>query len=120
MQASRNQTLPEFDPRKQRPDQMRQNWEKMLTAYEHGDVRHPLKAPQPQAVLVTRNDNDEKLQVIAETVAFVDANQVIPLNWKLSNRQKQGYLLSWQICARTGTSLRATLDRYFTRSDQQP
>lgn len=61
---------------------------------------------------------DLKSLVIVESIPFFDSNQVIPLNWKLSKREKLGYLYSWDRTDDINETLRPTLDRYFTRCDQ--
>ena len=40
--------------------------------------------------------NTDKLPVVIQTIRFENADQVIPLNWKLSKRQKLWYLLAWE------------------------
>jgi hypothetical protein len=53
--------------------------------------------------------------VVIQAVHFIGPGQVVPLNWKLSNLQKEGYLLSWKLASESGTPLRRVLDQYFTR-----
>jgi len=109
--------MPQFDPRKQRPTEIRKNWEKMLTDFEQApDQQLQLDPPVMEAVVAPESDDAAEPPVIVQSISFVDANQVIPLNWKLSNRQKQGYLLAWRLCSGNGTELRRTLDRCFTRT----
>ena len=116
---NRRPDIPEFDPRKLQPTEIRQNWEKMLTEFEEKGSPQQLDPPRMEATFDNQaTDQASEPPVIVQSIAFVDANQVIPLNWKLSNRQKQGYLLSWRLCADTDTQLRGTLDRYFTRSSE--
>jgi hypothetical protein len=111
--------IPAFDKRKLSKSSIRNNWERMLDKY--GSSEKGLSVPTkilPKAVMeegakVSRDESP----VIVQTISFVEANQSIPLNWKLSNRQKLGYLLAWDICASEGTPLRQTLDRYFHRTD---
>ena len=117
--SNRGPDIPEFDPRKQQPTEIRQNWEKMLTEFEEKGSPQQLDPPRMEATFDNQStDQESEPPVIVQSIAFIDANQVIPLNWKLSNRQKQGYLLSWRLCADTDTQLRRTLDRLFTRSSQ--
>ena len=92
----------------------------MLDKFESAE-----KGPSAPTKIVPKAVMDEGAQgsrdkspVIVETISFVEANQSIPLNWKLSNRQKLGYLLAWDICASEGTPLRQALDRYFHRKDR--
>jgi hypothetical protein len=110
--------IPSFDKRKLSQSVIRNNWERMLDKFESSEKAFSAR-PEilPKAVIdegaqVSSND----APVIVQTISFVDANQSIPLNWKLSNRQKLGYLLAWDICAGEGTPLRETLDRYFHRT----
>ncbi|WP_182870676.1 patatin-like phospholipase family protein [Rhodopirellula sp. JC639] len=111
--------IPEFDPRKQQPIEIRKNWEKMLTDFEARGSQQMLAPPSFEATFDNQTrDKEGEAPVIVQTIAFVDANQVIPLNWKLSNRQKQGYLLAWRLCSAADTQLRRTLDRYFTRRSE--
>ena len=88
----------------------------MLERFESEDLADPEVSEQGmEATFQVPADDEHEPPVIVQTIAFVDANQAIPLNWKLSNRQKMGYLLSWHLRAGAGTPLRHTLDRYFTR-----
>jgi len=111
--------IPAFDRRTKQPSEIRENWEKMLKKYE-SELPDDLKrnGPPPVGATVDNQTGDtlSEPQVVVQTIRFVDANQVIPLNWKLSNRQKQGYRLAWRLCSDTGTTLRQTLDQYFTRA----
>ena len=70
----------------------------------------------------TPNENGEVVDkslkeapVIVESIRFRDAGQSIPLSWKLSQRQKLWYLLSWQKIDELNPNLRRTLGKYFTR-----
>lgn len=111
--------MPEFDKRKLSKSEIRKGWEQMLDNYQVTGNK-----PQPPPLLnlpkATVNDpNGVKTAeppVTVQTITFVEANQSIPLNWKLSNRQKLGYLLAWELCSGEGTRLRETLDRYFNRT----
>lgn len=58
---------------------------------------------------------DKGIMVIDETVPFFSYGQTIPLNWKLSKEQKQWYVRSWFMASNDGSSIRKTLDKYFTR-----
>ena len=114
--SSRGPDIAQFDPRKQAPTEIRENWERMLTDFEAKGIQQPFELPKAEATFEDQTTNlGSEPPVIVQTIAFIDANQVIPLNWKLSSRQKQGYLLSWRLCADSSTHLRRTLDRYFTR-----
>jgi hypothetical protein len=64
-----------------------------------------------EAILV---DRDTDAPVIVKTIRFYDADQSIPLSWKLSTRQKLGYWLSWADVEAMNPGLRGTLDRFFT------
>lgn len=59
--------------------------------------------------------SDRGMMVIDETVPFLSYGQTIPLNWKLSKEQKQWYLRSWFLASDSNSSIRRTLDKYFTR-----
>ena len=117
-QASGVAEIPEFDHRKKEPAEIRDNWEKMLNDFEATSTQQKLDPPPVQATFDNSSADEDEPPVVVQTVGFIDANQVIPLNWKLSNRQKQGYLLSWRLCAGSDTQLRRTLDRYFTRTSE--
>ena len=112
--------IPAFYKRKLPKSAIRKDWEQMLDKFESSEKSLSVptkilpKAVMDEGAQVSR----DKLPVIVETITFVEANQSIPLNWKLSNRQKLGYLLAWDICASEGTPLRQTLDRYFHRKDR--
>ena len=111
--------VPEFDKRKLSKSNIRKNWEQRLDKFEASgkESRIPHRANLPKATISEASDQlSDEPPVIVQTISFVDANQSIPLNWKLSNRQKLGYLLAWELCSGEGTPLRATLDRYFTRT----
>ncbi len=113
--------MPEFDKRKLSKNEIRKNWEQMLDTYQAtGKQTH--SAPRSNTTKSTMNVEDrariDDPPFIVQSITFVDANQTIPLNWKLSNRQKLGYLLAWELCASEGTPLRQTLDRYFNRIEK--
>ena len=61
-----------------------------------------------------RSSEAYELPVVVQAIRFENANQVIPLNWKLSKKQKVWYLLAWERCCGDGTKLKATLSRFFT------
>ncbi|XZE33128.1 patatin-like phospholipase family protein [Pirellulaceae bacterium SH501] len=114
--------VPAFDKRQHSKAEIRQNWEQMLDKFQAtGDVPFtPRQSNLPQATIDeggggTRNEPP----VIVQSITYKDANQSIPLNWKLSNRQKLGYLMAWKLCSSDGTQLRETLDRYFHRVEKQ-
>ena len=112
--------IPAFDRRTKRPSKIRENWEEMLKSYESESPDDSKRiGPPPFGAAMDNHTNDTSSEppVVVQTIRFVDANQIIPLNWKLSNRQKQGYLLAWRLCSGSGTSLRQTLDQYFTRAN---
>jgi len=111
--------MPEFDKRKLSKSDIRKNWEQRLDKFEASGEEPPIpqRANLPKATISEASEElRDEPPVIVQTISFVDANQSIPLNWKLSNRQKLGYLLAWELCSGEGTTLRATLDRYFTRT----
>ena len=66
------------------------------------------------------DEKELEVPVIVQTVAFHSADQVVPLNWKLSKEQKLWYLLSWDLCAAPNTSVRETLNRYFSPTTGDP
>lgn len=114
--------IPEFDKRKLDKAVVRQNWEKMLDKYEkNGEVpAYSQSGPPVQATVQVEETTPTQAStqpVVVQSIKFIDAYQSIPLNWKLSNRQKQGYLLAWNLCSASGTELRKTMDQYFTRRD---
>ncbi|XZE18623.1 hypothetical protein SH449x_003920 [Pirellulaceae bacterium SH449] len=121
-QASQQNSVEQlaFDKRRLSAQDIRKNWEEMLNKFEAS-----IEAPSiPSQTIVPKGTIDDGISktgieppVIMQTITFVDANQSIPLNWKLSNRQKLGYLLAWKLCSSEGTPLRETLDRYFRRTD---
>ena len=84
---------------------------------ETGSLDPPrrLAEQRVEAILV---DSDTDAPVIVETVRFYDADQSIPLSWKLSTRQKLGYWLSWTDVEAMNPGLRDTLDRFFTRRQE--
>jgi hypothetical protein len=110
--------VPQFDKRKFTKSEIRENWEQMLDEYQASSskLKAPSPAPLPKA---TSHDvaypQEVNSRVVIRTITFVHANQSIPLNWKLSNRQKLGYQFAWELCAGEGTALRETLNRYFNR-----
>lgn len=57
--------------------------------------------------------------VVVLTVRFEGGNQVIPLNWKLSNEQKLAYFNAWSCCSSDATPLRKSLDLLFTRKGNE-
>jgi len=114
--------IPELDKRKLDKAEVRRNWEKMLDEYEKdGDLPAYSQSGPPVQATVQVEESDptqaSKQPVIVQSVKFVDAYQSIPLNWKLSNRQKRGYLLAWKLCSMPDSELRKTLDQYFTQRD---
>lgn len=112
--------IPDFDKRTKPPEEIRENWETMLKEFETEMRANPQQRLEPPSLEGTSDELTEDAfsgtPVVVQTIRFVDADQVIPLNWKLSNQQKQGYLLAWRLCSGSGTALRKTLDRYFTRT----
>lgn len=110
--------LPELDPKQKSSQEIRETWDKMLDGFSSRPLtkREP-QPPEPRAGAVIDNRSDEENSsplVVLQTVRFINAEQTIPLNWKLSNRQKLGYLLAWELCAADETLLRSTLDEMFT------
>ncbi len=113
--------IPAFDKRRQPPQEIRESWEKMLKEFERDSTKQRIDPPLLEATVGGRPENARSgVAVVVQTIRFVDAEQVIPLNWKLSNKQKQGYLLAWRLCSDSGTGLRKTMDRYFTRTHNEP
>jgi hypothetical protein len=111
--------IPEFDKRKLPPNEIRKNWEQMLDRYIAGSDEQKTvpRAYLPKAMLQTGDKAQRNGPVVVvQTITFADGNQMIPLNWKLSNRQKQGYLLAWELCSGEDKPLRETLDLYFNRT----
>ena len=109
----------DFDRRKLSPTKIRENWEQKLDSYQadrkEKDATRNALSPKVSSIDNTETPNGE-LDLIVQTITFVDANQSIPLNWKLINRQKLGYLLAWELCSSEGTPLRQTLDQFFNRA----
>ena len=114
-------SLPIFNRRTQSPGEIQKKWQEMIDEFNIKDLGIPIEEastenPSFQATPTNQAEQDaDKLSVIVHSIAFVDANQTIPLNWKLSSRQKKEYLLSWWLRSRPSAPLRQTLDRYFTR-----
>jgi hypothetical protein len=110
--------IAEFDKDRYSPAQIRENWDKMLEDYQQRGAKSD-SIPRQDSTTTAISAEEEKAgnqrPVIVQSITFVDANQVIPLNWKLSNRQKLGYLLAWELCSAENSPLRQTLDRYFNR-----
>lgn len=110
--------LPNLDIMQKDPRVAREKWEKMLDGFSpksNADLDQHSASPRTGAVVDSEvaSDSTEGL-VVVQTVRFPAAGQTIPLNWKLSNRQKLGYLLAWKICSATGTPLRTKLNQLFT------
>ena len=61
----------------------------------------------------------EKDKLVVVRVQFPDFNQAVPLNWKLSKAQKLWYPLAWRICSGKNSTLRKTLDAFFTPALEQ-
>jgi hypothetical protein len=57
---------------------------------------------------------DEDQLVVVESIRFRDADQEIPLSWKLSKEQKLWYLLSWKKLDELNPNLRTTMGKYFS------
>ena len=75
----------------------------------------PKTTPPNQKTAEQEEQSKDESLIIVQTIPFVNNGQTIPLNWKLSEEQKIGYLLAWIDCSHEGTPLRKTLDRLFTR-----
>lgn len=111
--------IPAFNRRTKQPVKIRQNWEKMLKDFEKEKSDDAKQVDPPLVGATFEIDSTRTISgppVVVQTIRFVDANQAIPLNWKLSIKQKRGYLLAWRLCSGAGTPLRQTLDNYFTRA----
>jgi hypothetical protein len=65
-------------------------------------------------------DSKDDAPVVVTSIKFRDADQAIPLSWKLSKRQKLWYLLSWEKLEELNHDLRPTLDKYFSRRHTEP
>lgn len=99
-------------------------WDKKVKAFMQRKEKEKLSPkeatpPRMQAIYnppttVEGESDSEMLPVIVRTIAFKNSDQKIPLNWKLSNKQKVWYPLSWEECSKSGTQLRDTLNQYFT------
>ena len=109
------------------PEENRKAWQEKLDAFKKSlqDKKVDLKpgSPVPTGAVRpvdsnTSSEDSSDLPVIVRTVAFQNADQVIPLNWKLSKEQKLWYPLSWIECSKSGSPLRKTLDKYFTPFDE--
>ncbi|MFN3150448.1 hypothetical protein [Bremerella sp.] len=114
--------IPSFDKRKLSGSEIRKNWDEMLYEFQRdikgvGEDQEVESPTFSQAIVDTDDNQSTKPLVVVQSITFVDANQSIPLNWKLSNEQKFGYLLAWSLCSSEGSSIRETLDRFFTRTD---
>lgn len=111
--------ISELDPTQSYPQLAREKWDKMLDDFSPKSLDDLKKySPSTRAEAVDDSgDESEASQdlVVVQTVRFPAAGQTIPLNWKLSNRQKLGYLLAWKICAADGTPLREKLNQLYTR-----
>lgn len=106
----------EFDRRKLSPEKIRENWEQALEDFARDRSLDKLHIQNPTpAMAIPQTTTPGHPQVIIETIPFIDGNQVIPLNWKLSNKQKYGYVMAWQIHIKDGSPLRTRLDQFFTR-----
>ena len=113
--------IPAFNRRTKQPGKIRQNWEKMLKDFEKEKSDDAKQVEPPPVGAIFESDSNRTTSgppVVVQTIRFVDANQAIPLNWKLSIKQKQGYLLAWRLCSGAGTMLRQNLDNYFTRASK--
>lgn len=67
--------------------------------------------PAPDSEDVNQSDRSGRLPIFVETIRFQNEDRVIPLNWKLSKKQKRWYIDSWHASEST---LRSTLGRFFT------
>ena len=97
--------IPDFNKRKLDKAEVRRNWEKMLDEYEkNGDLpAYSQSGPPVQATIQaeeTTPTQASKQPVVVQSIKFNDAYQSIPLNWKLSNHQKQGYWLTGKLCSK--------------------
>lgn len=114
----------EYRRRNESPEANRKEWDELIERYQDSLTEHikpksqgPLARTPRDAVLDDLVDDFEDLSVVILPVRFENADQVIPLNWKLSKRQKLWYLFAWERCSGEGTKLRTTLDRLFTPND---
>ena len=108
------------------PEANRKEWSALVDDYQErlksGEDK-PDNKPRVQGMLrptpsdeieTERSNQAYELPVVVQAIRFENANQVIPLNWKLSKKQKVWYLLAWERCRGDGTKLKATLSRFFT------
>ena len=106
------------------PEASRKEWNTLVDEYQErlktGENRADDK-PRVQGMFrptpsddIERVTESNELPVVVQAIRFENANQVIPLNWKLSKKQKVWYLLAWERCSGEGTKLKATLSRFFT------
>ena len=106
------------------PEANRKEWDDLIKRYQDSLKEHVKPKtqgtyrPTPSAEIQEDLTNDfDNLPVVIQSVRFENADQVIPLNWKLSKRQKLWYLFAWERCSDEGTKLRTTLDRLFTPNE---
>ena len=71
--------------------------------------------PTPNEEIADEPTSDfGNLPVVVETIRFKNEDRVVPLNWKLSKKQKQWYIDSWEKCRSEKNTLNSTLERLFT------
>ena len=108
------------------PQANRKEWSALVDEYQErlksGENKEDNKPrvqgmfrPTPSDEIDTeRSSEANELPVVVQAIRFENANQVIPLNWKLSKKQKVWYLLAWERCCGNGSKLKSTLRRFFT------
>jgi hypothetical protein len=99
-------------------EQLKKEWnselEKMVErSKETNWTRKPVG--QSSSSHAPKGKTPDEPKVIVESIRFYDADQEIPLSWKLSKIQKLWYLVSWEKLDRFNPNLRETLDSCFTR-----
>jgi hypothetical protein len=115
--AEKYQELKDLAERNLSKSARREIWEKMLDRFQarNGDLEiQPKITPPNQKTAEQEEQSKDESLIIVQTIPFINNGQTIPLNWKLSEQQKIGYLLAWEICSGKDTPLRTTLDRFFT------
>lgn len=99
--------------------EVRKEWnlelEEMIKQFkdESSSISRTISPPPAPKATVGGADHDG--HVIVESIRFRDADQAIPLSWKLSKTQKLWYLLSWKKIDELNPNLRPTLDKFFPR-----
>ena len=92
----------EYRRRNASPEDNRKEWDDLIERYQESLKKHIKPKPHGlltqtlrQAVQDNLTDDLKDMPVVILPVRFENADQVIPLNWKLSKRQKLWYLFAW-------------------------